>query len=164
MLQSYPENVKIVYKMHPLPSHSFAQRAAQAALAAQAQGKFLEMHELLLARYRNYATLGAQKAAALGLTPDQRGSAEVQDAVFVDFARELGLDEDRFLAVYNSPETKARIAAETQEAVGVGATGTPASFVNGRYIRGAAPYAKFQALVDQALGTETTTSTMSPNP
>jgi protein-disulfide isomerase len=156
--------VRIVYKMHPLPNHSFAQRAAQAALAAQEQGKFIEMHELLLSRYRTFATLGQQKAAALGLTPEQRGSAEVQDAVFVDFARELGLDEDRFLATYNAQGTKARIVAETREAVSVGATGTPASFVNGRYIRGAAPYAKFQALVDQALGEGTTTGAMKPNP
>ena len=138
--------------MHPLPAHPFAQWAAQAALAAQQQGKFIEMHDLLLARYREFNQRAAQQAAALGLPPEQARSPEVQEALFVEFAEELGLDPGRFVTDMKSEATKRRIAAETREVVAVGATGTPASFVNGRYIRGAQPFANFKALVDRALG------------
>ena len=150
-MSSNPNDVRIVYKMHPLPSHPYAQLAAQAALAAQEQGKFLEMHELLMSRMSSYNKLGTDKAAALGLPPEQRVSPEVQEAIFADFATELGLDVNRFKATMKSEATKKRIAAEALEANAIGATGTPASFVNGRYIRGAAPLESFQGLVDEAL-------------
>ena len=137
--------------MHPLPSHPFSQIAAQAALAAQEQGKFLEMHALLMSRMANYNQLGTDKAAAMGLPPEQRTSPEVQEAIFTDFATELKLDLNRFKATMKSEATKKRIEAETREVVALGASGTPASFVNGRYIRGAAPIESFQGLVDEAL-------------
>ena len=150
--QTYPDDLRIVYKMHPLANHPFAQRAAQAALAAQEQGKFMEMHELLPERYRSYNALAQTKAAALGLPPTQGRSTQVQDAIFVDFARDLGLNEERFRADFASEATRARITAETREVVAIGAGGTPASFINGRYLRGAAPFEKFQTLVDRAIG------------
>ena len=151
-METYPNDLRIVYKMHPLPNLPFAQSAAQAALAAQAQGKFVEMHEMLLARYRTFNQLAATKAAALGLPADQVRAGEVQAAVFLDFAAELGLDLDRFAGDFGSSEVKARIAAETKEVVAIGATGTPASFANGKYLRGAQPFAAFKAKVDEALG------------
>ena len=143
--------MRIVYKMHPLQNHPFAQVAAQAALAAQEQGKFVEMHELLLSRFREFNQRATQTAAALELAPERARSLEVQEAMFLDFAEELGLDKDRFLADLRSPSTKSRIAEESREVVAIGATGTPASFVNGRYLRGAQPYQSFKALVDRAL-------------
>jgi protein-disulfide isomerase len=42
--------------------------------------------------------------------------------------------------------------------VAVGATGTPASFVNGKYLRGAQPFPSFKKLVDEALGGSGTTA------
>ena len=161
-METYPNDLRIVYKMHPLPNHPFAQSAAQAALAAQAQGKFPEMHELLLARYRTFNQVAATKAAALGLPADQLRGSEVQAAVFLDFAAELGLDLDRFAGDFESREVKARIAAETKEVVAIGATGTPASFVNGKYLRGAQPFAAFKAKVDEALGQNGSAQVASP--
>src|SRR5262249_30033100 len=43
----YPNDVRIVYKMHPLSIHQNAMIAAQASVAAQNQGKFEEMHKKL---------------------------------------------------------------------------------------------------------------------
>ena len=137
--------------MHPLPNHPFAQFAAQAALAAGRQGRFLEMHETLLARYRNFNQLGSEKAAVMGLSADQRSSAEVQEAIFIDFASELGLNVVEFEADLKDTALRQQIVADTREAVSVGATGTPASFVNGRYLRGAQPFDAFKRLVDEAL-------------
>jgi predicted DsbA family dithiol-disulfide isomerase len=137
--------------MHPLPMHPFSQIAAQAALAAQEQGKFLEMHKLIFERSPTFQNLATAKAAALGLPPEKRTSVEVQEAMFTDFAVELGLDVTRFKTAMESDAVKQRIQAETREVTAVGANGTPASFINGRYLRGAQPYEAFKALVDQLL-------------
>jgi len=137
--------------MHPLPNHPFAMVAAQAAVAAQQQGKFMEMHEKLLGNIRNFSSMASAKATELGLGADQQRSAQVQKAMFTDFAQDLGLDTARFQIDLDDPKLIARIKAETSEVVAVGATGTPASFVNGKYLRGAQPFTAFKAAVDKAL-------------
>src|SRR5262245_61928040 len=48
----YPDTVRVVYKMHPLAMHPNAMPAAEAALAAAAQGKFMEMHKKLFDNQR----------------------------------------------------------------------------------------------------------------
>ena len=158
MRQAYPDTLRIVYKMHPLPNHPFAMVAAQAALAAQQQGKFMEMHEKLLGNIRNFNSLATVKATELGLGANQQRSAQVQKAMFTDFAQELGLDTGRFQIDMDDAKLIARIKEETREVVAVGAGGTPASFVNGKYLRGAQPFNSFKALVDQALGGSGTTT------
>ena len=158
MRQAYPDTVRIVYKMHPLPSHPFAMVAAQAALAAQQQGKFLEMHEKLLGNIRNFNSLATAKATELGLGAAEQRSPQVQKAMFTDFAQELGLDTGRFQIDMDDAKLIARIKEETREVVAVGATGTPASFVNGKYLRGAKPFDAFKTAVDQALGGSGTTA------
>jgi len=137
--------------MHPLPSHAFAMVAAQAALAAQQQGKFMEMHEKLLSNMRNFNGMASAKATELGLGADKARSVAVQKAMFTDFAQDLGLDTARFEMDLEDPKLMARIKEETREVVAVGATGTPASFINGKYLRGAQPFTSFKAAVDQAL-------------
>ncbi len=150
--QEYSDSVRVVYKMHPLPNHPFAQIAAQAALAAQQQGKFMEMHELLMSNSRNFNRLAAEKMKELGLPAGQERSAQVQEAMFAEMASQIGIDTGRFQTDLTDPSLKQRIRNEIKEVVAIGATGTPASFVNGRYLRGAQPYPAFKALVDKALG------------
>ncbi|MCZ6670083.1 MAG: DsbA family protein [Acidobacteria bacterium] len=128
LLKEYPDDVRIVYKQHPLSMHRQAPLAAQAVLAAHAQGKYFEMHEKL---FQNIRTLSRQK--------------------MIQVAGEIGLDIDRFQKDLDSQEIKAIVARETREAVAVGATGTPASFINGRYLSGAQPYKAFKTLVDEEL-------------
>ena len=40
---------------------------------------------------------------------------------------------------------------DVEEGQGVGVTGTPAFFINGRFLNGAQPYEKFQAIIDEEL-------------
>jgi len=124
----YPNDVRIVYKMHPLSIHQNAMIAAQASIAAQNQGKFMEMHKKLFEAQRE---LSREKVIAL--------------------AKELGLDEAKFTKDLDSAETKARIDKETRESEGIGASGTPASFVNGRYLSGAKPIDAFKTVIDEEL-------------
>lgn len=128
LLAEYPRDVRLVIKMHPLPMHPNAMPAAEAALAAQAQGKFFEMHAKLLENSR-------------ALTKEK----------ILDLATGLGLDMERFTRDLDTHSWRGRIDAETREAIGVGATGTPASFINGRFLSGAQPYEAFKRLVDEEL-------------
>jgi protein-disulfide isomerase len=120
--------VKIVYKQHPLPSHPQANISAQAALAAHAQGKYFEMQEKIFANMR---TLSRPKLE--------------------EYAQEIGLDMNRFRADLDSGIYKPILEQESREVVSIGATGTPANFINGRYLRGAQPYEKFKEIIDEEL-------------
>src|SRR5258705_7157556 len=114
--------------MHPLPMHASAMIAAQGALVAQAQGKVMEMHHKL---YESSSALSRDK--------------------ILEIAKELGLDMERFTKDMDSEAVKTRIDRETQEAVDLGANGTPAAFVNGRYVSGAKPLEFFKTMVDEEL-------------
>ena len=59
VLKKYPKGVRFVYKQFPLPMHPVARPAAHWSLAAQEQGKFWQMHDVLI---QNQPTLDANKA------------------------------------------------------------------------------------------------------
>jgi len=128
IVADYPTDVRMVYKMHPLPMHPNAMPAAEAAMAANAQGKFAAMHEKLMA---NSAALSRDK--------------------YLQFAAEIGLDVKRFTNDIDTQAYKKAIDAQTEEAMKVGASGTPASFVNGRFLSGAQPYEAFKKLIDEEI-------------
>jgi len=127
--KDYADSVRIVYKMHPLSMHPNAMPAAEAAMAAAAQGKFLEMHHKL---FESQQQLTREK--------------------FLSLAKDIGLDIDRFTKDLDAHTYAAAIQKDAKEAEDIGATGTPASFVNGRYLSGAKPYANFKDLIDEELG------------
>lgn len=128
LLKEYPHDVRIVYKQHPLPMHSNAMIAAEAAMAANEQGKFREMHAKLMA-------------------PDRALTREK----ILEAAKEIGLDVDRFTKDLDSHSQKTAIDEMTGEAMRLGADGTPASFINGRFLSGAQPYEAFKKLVDEEI-------------
>jgi protein-disulfide isomerase len=89
--------------------HPHALNAALAAEAADLQGKFWEMHDLLFARQR-----------ALG------------DDDLASHAREIGLDEPRFRTDFADQKGLPRIEADVASGVGNGVEGTPSLFINGQ--------------------------------
>lgn len=126
---TYPADVRVVFKMHPLPIHPNAERAAEAALAAAAQGKFLAYHDKLFAAQRD---LSRDRLVAL--------------------AREAGLDVDRFVADLDGHIHLQRVRADAAQAASIGASATPATFVNGRFVSGAKPFELFRAMIDEEIG------------
>jgi len=125
----YGDKVRIVFKHMPLEMHPKAAAAHLAAEAAHQQGKFWEMHDLIF---------GNQEA----MSPEK----------YVEYAKQLNLDVDRFQKDVASAQVKARIDADEQEAQKLGVTGTPSFFVNGRFLSGAQPFDAFKQLIDQELG------------
>ena len=114
--------------MQPLPFHQHAMEAAQAALAANEQGKFWEYHDKL---FSNQQAL-------------DRPSLE-------KYAQELGLNVDKFKSDMDSAKIKAKIAKDQADAQKAGANGTPTFLVNGRQFVGAQPVDAFKKIIDEEL-------------
>jgi protein-disulfide isomerase len=125
---TYGSKLQIIFKNNPLPFHSRAKQAATAALAAHAQGKFWEYHDLLLANQSNLERPALEK-----------------------HAQTLNLDLVRFKSALDSTQFDAQIAADQAEAKRVGASGTPAFFINGRPLVGAQPIESFVKIIDEEL-------------
>jgi protein-disulfide isomerase len=129
VLQVYGDKVHIVWKHLPLPSlHPNAIPAAVAAEAAKKQGKFWEYHDKLFA---NQNQLSAQDL--------RRYAAEVQ------------LDLSKFDADIADAATKKRVTDDAAEIGALGVTGTPAFFINGRFINGAQPFETFAGVINAEL-------------
>jgi protein-disulfide isomerase len=127
--REYGDQVRVVFKHLPLPMHPKAPGAHAAAEAAHQQGKFWQMHDLI---FSDQAAMGPEK--------------------YKEYAKQLGLDMDRFTRDMESAQVKGRIESDSQEAAKLGVTGTPSFFVNGRFLSGAQPYEAFKQLIDQELG------------
>lgn len=128
LMKQYPDQVRWVFKSFPLGFHADSPLAHAAALAAERQGKFWEMHDLIFANQRNLK----------------------RDNLLVE-ARSLNLDMDRFTADLDSADVKQQLEADKKEGEGLGVNGTPAFFINGKSFSGAMPIEQFQAAINNAL-------------
>ena len=93
--------------------HPDAQRAAEATEAASAQGAFWEMHDTM---YESRGALGRES--------------------LIGYARELGLDVDRFTQELDSSVHAPRVQRDVDSGLASGVTGTPGFFVGGRLLGG----------------------------
>lgn len=127
VLEKYPSEVKIVFKNFPLKNHKFAMKAANAVLAAEGQGKFWELHDIL---FKNYNSLDDQKIQTLALG--------------------LGLDQAQFEKSMADPVIQRKISQDLRDGQQAGVRGTPTVFVNGRLMRDRT-LKGFEAAVDKEL-------------
>ncbi len=117
--KAFPDQLRIVFRHFPLTSiHDKAVLAAEAAEAAGAQGKFWEMHDLLFSRQRDWS-------------PQSRDEAMT---TFVSYARELGLDVERFSRELQEGKYRPLVEKRRDEARSLGLPGTPTVFINGQYL------------------------------
>lgn len=111
----FGDRLRVIFRERPLiPPHEHALIAAQAAEAAGAQGRFWEMHDKL---YEN-----------------QKAWSEARDVVpmFVDYAKQIGLDPDRFMRDLNGEAVAVRIFQDGKRAHALGIDATPTFLVNGK--------------------------------
>ena len=128
-LQAADGSVRVIFRNLPLRSlHPNAELAAQAGVCANAQGKFWEMHDAMYADQKGLGRDGLRQKA-----------------------KQVGLDAKAFEDCLASPQTTAQIRADEDAAEQLGLTSTPSSFVNGRFVSGAMPLYKWQALIDDEL-------------
>ncbi len=120
--------MRIVWKHQPLSFHKNAPLAHLASIAADEQGKFWEFHDLVFANQRL-------------LSREQ----------YIEYAKQLNLDMKAFEEAMDKKKGQPQIAADQAEAASLGATGTPAFFINGRYLSGAKPFAEFAKVINAEL-------------
>lgn len=128
LLKRYPERLRLVYRHHPLSFHPNARPAASAAVCAEAQGHFWEYHALL---FSNQRALGSDQLLL--------------------YAEQVGLDLAAFETCRSSEQTSARIDQDVADAMAVGASGTPAFFINGVRLTGAQPIEGFEDVIREEL-------------
>ena len=120
--------MKIVYKDFPLPSHPRAPKAAEAAHCAGDQGKYWEYHDVLF-----------------------KNTGALDDQSLKRFAKDLGLDTAGFDACLDGGKHAERVRRDVRQGQELGVSGTPAFFINGRFLSGARPAAHFQEIIDDLL-------------
>ena len=120
LLNRYPGKFKLQYHHFPLVQmHSNAMGAALAAEAAADQGKFWEMHDLLFDRQREWGDLRQPHPNA--------------EAVFVQYALQIGLDSNKFMQSMRSPATRDRVLADVTRGNAV-VKGTPTFILDGQVL------------------------------
>ncbi|MBF0490327.1 MAG: thioredoxin domain-containing protein [Candidatus Omnitrophica bacterium] len=111
VLKAYPDQVKVVIKNFPLSFHPNARPAAKMALAANEQGKYYEMADLLM-----------------------QNGADVSDAKVKDYAKELKLDYKKLMNDLKAKDAAYEKIVTDDANLGqqVDVQGTPTFFLNGK--------------------------------
>lgn len=131
--KEYAGKIRIFFVHNPLGFHKKAKEASSAAIAAQKQEKFWEMYSLLFSKQKEWTK-----------NPDFTKWLE-------DGAKALDLDMEKYNADKSSKNTEELIASNMKYASALGVTGTPGTFVNGRFIGGALPIVSFKTVIDEEL-------------
>jgi len=117
MHTEFGDKLQITFREFPLvPTHQHALAAASAAEAAGLQGKFWEMHDILY-EHQN----------------DWKKEFDVRP-IFEGYAKQFGLDVDRYKRDMNGDLVAQRIFADGKRGHSLGVKGTPTVFLNGREV------------------------------
>ena len=128
LLKEYGGKVRFIWKDFPLPMHSNAPKASEAAHCAGEQGKYWEFHDVL---FQN------QRALAVD---DLR-----------QYAAGLNLDTQDFNACLDSGKFANKVKEDTNLGRSLGVNGTPSFFVNEERVVGAQPVEEFKRRIDAIL-------------
>ena len=131
IMKDYGKKVRVVWRDNPLPFHKDAMPAAEAAQEAFKQGgsdKFWKLHHKLFDN---------QKALS---------KADIEK-----YAQEAGVDVAKLKDAWEKQTHQAKIKADQELAQKLGAGGTPAFFINGRFLSGAQPLPRFKEVIDDEL-------------
>jgi protein-disulfide isomerase len=124
----FGDDVRIVFKHNPLPMHNRARASAEAFEAARKQGKEWALHDLM---FENRTAL--------------------DDDDIERWAKKAGCGLTAFRADLRRSEVKRQVDDDAALAKRVGARGTPAFFINGRFLSGAQPLAAFAKLIEKEI-------------
>lgn len=127
-----PDNLRFVFRHFPLPQHGNAVPAGKAAEAAGAQGKFWEMYNMLYERQKTWET------------------AQDPKTVFTAYAKEMGLDLEKFATDYDSDAAADKIDLDYKGGSKAGVNSTPTFFINGKKINSPANADEFKKLINEA--------------
>ena len=129
LVDEHPAEIRFVFRNFPISElHPHAEQAAEAAEAAAAQGRFWEMHDLLLQPYSHLDT----------------------DSL-VTYAEVIGLDIARFRREVTGQAHEVKIRADIAEGVRNGVNATPKFYVDGQRVDGKVPLENLVTMVESAV-------------
>jgi protein-disulfide isomerase len=118
IVEDFPDKIKVVFMNFPLdnkcndalnrPFHKDACMASYAAMAANEEGKFWEMHDFIFSDYRS-----------------------ISKEKIVDFAKSKGMDHQKIQEAIETEKYKELLKAQAKQLLPTGSRGTPTVFVNG---------------------------------
>jgi protein-disulfide isomerase len=124
----YKGKVRLVIKNYPYIYRDYSHIAAEASLAARDQGKYWEMHDLLLKK-----------------------SPKLDRDSLISYAHTLGLDVKKFTDSVDTKKHAQEIDRDEKLAVDMNLYSTPTFFINGRKVIGALPFEYFRKIIDEEL-------------
>jgi len=128
LLSAYPKDVRLIFKQFPLPMHPHALLAAEAALAANDQGKFWEMHDALFVNSRHLSS----------------------ETIYT-LAKGLGLDMVRFTRDVEGHRFRSAVEADMRQGDKAGVYGTPQLFIDGKPYHGPVMMSLLKPILDGEL-------------
>lgn len=126
--KEYGDKIRFVFRQFPLSFHKNAKPAAEASLAAHAQGKFWEYHDVL---FENARQLDKESLAA--------------------HAKKTGLDAAKITAALDSNTYSEAVERDLKLGNDVAVSGTPTMFVNGKRIANPTDYKVVSDAINEAL-------------
>ncbi len=123
----YKGRIAFAYKDFPLPMHPHAQKAAEAAHCADAQGKYWQYHDLL---FKN---------------------RQIEIPQLKESARTLGLDSKKFDECLDSGAQAEAVKKQAADGQALQLQGTPSFLINGRFFPGVLTYEQFRAVIEEEL-------------
>jgi len=132
VMDEFGDDVYFVFRHFPLPNHQFARTAAAAAEAAGRQGKFWEMHDLIMSNQATWT----------------RG---IPTNIFLQMARQLGLNDIQFQQDLRNPDIIAKIDRDFNSGRQLNIPSVPAFFFNGILVRNPNDVDGFRNLVKAEL-------------
>lgn len=128
VLSTYKDQIYYVFRDFPLSFHKEAKNASLAANCAHEQGKYWEFnHEL----WENQQALSTEK--------------------YTEIAKKIALNLDKYNQCYTSRKFDKEIDKDQNDGIDVGVSGTPAYFINGKFLSGAQPFESFREIIDEEL-------------
>jgi len=127
-METYQGKVRLVIKNYPYIYRDYSHLAAEASLDAGDQGKYWEMHDLLLKR-----------------------SPKLDRQSLIGYAKELRLDVKAFTESLDGKKHATQIERDKQLAVSLDLYNTPTFFINGRKVIGELPFENFKKIIDEEL-------------
>jgi protein-disulfide isomerase len=128
--EKYGSKIRLVFRQFPLSFHKQAEGAAQAALAAQAQGKFWEFHDQV---FKNQSKLSREDLQS--------------------HAKEVGLNLAQFNADMDANKHLDRVKADVKMGNEIAVQGTPTMFLNGKRVANPTDFDAISKDIEAALGT-----------
>jgi protein-disulfide isomerase len=129
ILDEFRGEVRLYFKHYPLPQHTNARLAAEAAVAAQKQGKFWPFQEKLWENQDSLSPADMEK-----------------------FAKDIGLDMAKFRSDFDDVKTKARVQKDRDDGSTLKLQSTPALYVNGREYTDAKDTESLREWIKEELG------------